>query len=64
MGHDSDTRAVIKESRSLGVEMQSEIERAAGRRLVLDNDMRQIVRKMRMLAVSLQTEMDRRLGTA
>lgn len=63
MAVDAETRSVMKAVRSLGVEMQGEVERAIGGVLVLDGESRKVIREMRMLAVSLQGEMERRLGT-
>lgn len=60
---DQETRAVMREIRTLGVEMQGEVERSSGGELVYDDNTSKMVRQMRMLAVSLQGEMDRRLGT-
>jgi len=60
---DGETRAVMKEVRSLGVDMKGEVERSPGGRLVLDEDTRRITRNLRMVAVSLQGEIERRLGT-
>lgn len=64
MAVDSDTRALMRDARTLGVDMQGEIERSMGARLVVDEHTPKIVRQMRMMAVSLKGEMERRLGTA
>lgn len=63
MAVDSDTRSLMREARSLGVDMQGEIERSIGGRLAIDEQTPKIVRQMRMMAVSLKGEMERRLGT-
>lgn len=64
MAVDSDTRAIMREARALGVSMQGELERSLDGRLVVDEQTPRILRDMRMLAVSLKGEMERRLGTA
>lgn len=60
---DEETRAVMRQVRMLGVEMQSELERAAGGRLIVDGELRRTVKALRMVSVALQSEIDRRLGT-
>lgn len=60
---DDDTRKVIRVARSLGIHMQSELERSYGGRLPLDEKMRNIVRGSRLLAMDLQGEIERRIGT-
>lgn len=64
MAVDTDTRAIMREARALGVNMQGELERSLDGRLVVDEQTPRILRDMRMLAVSLKGEMERRLGTA
>jgi hypothetical protein len=64
MAVDTDTRSLMREARSLGVDMQGELERSIGCRLAVDEHTPKIVRQMRMMAVSLKGEMERRLGTA
>ncbi len=63
MAVDTETRAVMRDVRTLGMEMQGELERSPGGRLVVDDSSPQVTRGLRMLAVALQGEMERRLGT-
>lgn len=60
---DDETRKVIRSTRTLAIEMESELERSYGGRLPLDTDMRRIVRMARMVAMDLQGEIERRVGT-
>lgn len=60
---DDETRKVIRATRMLAIEMETELERSYGCRLPLDHDMRKIVRMARLLAMDLQGEIERRVGT-
>lgn len=62
MAVDNETRAIMREARTLSVAMQGEAEREMGA-LVFGPEMAAVGRQMRMLAVSLQGELERRLGT-
>jgi len=60
---DDETRRVIRATRMLAIEMESQLELAYGGRLPLDADMRKVVRLSRLLAMDLQGEIERRVGT-
>lgn len=59
---DDETRRIMKSTRTLGIDMQGEMERDPGR-LKLDEETRKLVRPLRMLALELQGEIERRVGT-
>lgn len=60
---DETTRKIVREVRSLAMDMQGEQERTIGSALKLDDETRKLVRPMRMLAIELQGEIERRVGT-